>query len=294
MASSDMRSSVPVYADVGDRDRSYSYDVGKYSGLAANCSGAVDAPLTVLLVTNFQIESIVECLRRNRQKYADLHRFRFCEYSGAQVDRLFPGAHARWARYSAVLDQLDVTEYVMWMDADAFINNMSISAYKYAEAILSKHGVHKSVIWSADYHGNSMINSGCFIAKATQWTKDFLREVYSKSQNWGLMIDGDQANIIRVSQQEEWHWHDHSYVAPLGELQVVGYKPFHVKHVSPQVLRNVFVAHLAGGWYDKNKYTRLLEYMGCDSSELDKLKNLNISLVNVTLVHGTREPSDMQ
>jgi hypothetical protein len=107
------------------------------------------------------------------RKYAEKHGYTFVMFYDTMTDRA-----PQWCKIQ-VLNKLldtDMYDYIFWIDADAFFNNFDIGIQK----IISDS--KKDLIICDDIANSGRkdtLNSGTFIVKTTDWSKDFFKKLWS-------------------------------------------------------------------------------------------------------------------
>lgn len=111
--------------------------------------------------------------------------------------------HSAWARLPLILDNIEYYDYLIWIDADAFLYNDATNIID-----IIKDNIDYNFIFSNDI-GNNNINTGIFIVKNSQYSIDFLKtwaydnELYENNPypGWwdeGVLIDMYNKNILDI------------------------------------------------------------------------------------------------
>jgi len=148
-----------------------------------------------------------------------------------------------WNKIAAILQNLHKYDFLVWIDADAIINNMDITI----ESILQMDPTKELYLCkdiSVDYE---CINSGVMIMKNTEWTEHLFRKVWNSSIPHG---HNDQ-NVIFLEIAKEMH-------PELEEKQRQNPKDESILKKSPFCKRNV---HPKVGIYSENLFnTHIYKY----------------------------------
>jgi hypothetical protein len=102
---------------------------------------------------------------------------KFCKKQGVDCERFLIENFERpapWFKILLLINQLKDNnyDYIMWIDADACINNLDFDITNILQD-------HKSFYISRDFNN---FNSGVFIVKNTPFITDLLHKIYSMSQ----------------------------------------------------------------------------------------------------------------
>jgi hypothetical protein len=102
----------------------------------------------------------------------------YCETSSEKIFQTCNDRNPSWFKIKLLLEHLNTSDcdYIAYMDADAFIVNHD----KDFRDILSQYPEHDLII-GADF-GPDLVNGGVLIFKNTDWSKDFLKRVWEKSE----------------------------------------------------------------------------------------------------------------
>lgn len=129
-------------------------------------AGAPPPPERIALVTGYDAgyAAVGELSRPNKEAYCRRHGYAFvCRTDGFDPDR-----PASWSKVRFVREALGSAEWVYWGDADSLVMDSSVPLSRFcwdsADLVLS----------GDPYNG---INLGCFLARATDWTRGFLARV---------------------------------------------------------------------------------------------------------------------
>jgi hypothetical protein len=111
--------------------------------------------------------------------------------------------HSAWARLPLILDNIEYYDYLIWIDADAFLYNDATNIID-----IITDNIDYNFIFSNDI-GNDNVNTGIFIVKNSQYSIDFLKlwaydnELYVNNPypGWwdqGVLIDMFNKNILDI------------------------------------------------------------------------------------------------
>ena len=110
----------------------------------------------------------------------------YAEHNGYEIFFMSPETGSnheprdqRWNRVKIIMDALDATDgwlrdvdYVVWADADLIFLDMELNLRQ-----LTEEHPDADIIISAERHAETGVaNTGCFIMKNSQWSRDFLRD----------------------------------------------------------------------------------------------------------------------
>jgi hypothetical protein len=114
----------------------------------------------------------------NKQHYCNLYNYTFVNYTERLSMR-----HCPWDKIQCVIKTLNWFDYVVWVDADAVFNNLSIKF----EDIINEHKdkdllICKDPCFNAGLH--CMINTGVMIFKNTDKSKKLLNDVWNSSSDY--------------------------------------------------------------------------------------------------------------
>jgi hypothetical protein len=108
-------------------------------------------------------------------------------------------------------------DYVLWIDADAYFNNFDERIEKYFLA--NDEQLKKDFIISDDKpYGNGRVNSGVFLVKNTEWSRNFLQKIwhnagdYLKKNFYEQSVIGDYYNKNLLESQK------HILILPTTEI----------------------------------------------------------------------------
>lgn len=107
----------------------------------------------------------------NKSRYCEKHGYTFHSYTESMdTTRPIP-----WTKILAILEVMENNpecEWVFWTDADSLIMNDSVKLSRLIDPTYN-------MITASDYNG---INTGQFLIKNCEWSKDFLKRVYAQDQ----------------------------------------------------------------------------------------------------------------
>jgi len=154
------------------------------------------------------------------KKYAQRWNYDFYHHS-LKLDSSRPAA---WSKIRAVLDLLkdDRYEWVVWFDDDIFITNPEIKL----EELIEKYGKNVDLILSSHKVNPSLcndINSGLFLVKNTQWSKEFFNKVWDIGNHRYNQESGsfwEQSAIMDLlSKNGEYYNSSHINMVPARKIQ---------------------------------------------------------------------------
>lgn len=118
-------------------------------------------------------------------------------------NKQYTNRHSAWERLPLLLDNIENYDYLIWIDADAFLYNDAINIID-----IIKDNIDYNFIFSNDI-GNSNINTGIFIIKNCEYSINFLKkwaydeELYLNNPypGWwdqGVLIDMVNKNMLDI------------------------------------------------------------------------------------------------
>lgn len=253
----------------------------------AQCWGPPDALLSIVSFMMFEKEqqkryrNVPDCMRPNRIEYARYHGARYCEYTQvlttdedlahkrSKMEDWNGHKPSKFSRYIAVPNILLNSEYVLYIDADAFFVDKSISAlndwalkYPSKDLIVSQSG------WYSKLGG---LNSGVFVARNTTWLRTFFQRILDDDRGLG----SDQLTMWELINENEAEFGSKVEILPLGNLQTNGWRPpilwtlFGIDvSILPWVFDRTYIAHWTCG-PDERKYDAIRRYMNCECVECE-------------------------
>jgi len=154
---------------------------------------------------------------------------KYCEKYNLDIivsnEKKYENRPPAWEKLPLLLEHISNYDYVIWVDADAFF-------YSDANNIIDVISLYSEThfIFSKDVGGNNNINSGIFIVKNSQYSKDFLTkwaydiELYVKNPvpDWweqGVLIYmfnknilGINLNSVQIKYGVLQHFHEHDKI----------------------------------------------------------------------------------
>lgn len=116
-----------------------------------------------------KIESFATHTTINFQDYCDRNNYDFiCSNASLDLDRPL-----QWSKIKILQQNLKDYEWLMWIDADAAIMNKDIKI----ESIIDNN--YNIIIAREDCRDKIIINTGVFLIKNTEWSKNFLTSWYN-------------------------------------------------------------------------------------------------------------------
>lgn len=134
------------------------------------------------------IKKYADIARDINQKYCDLHGYEFI----VKHDRKLRERQQQWECIPTVLELVNTGnyDYIVWIDADA-VFRLNHKNFNLLENIIDDNN-NKNIILSADTVGYDIINTGIFIVKSNNYTKDILQQIIDskdekcmKYNEWG-------------------------------------------------------------------------------------------------------------
>lgn len=225
------------------------------------------------------------CLRHHLIEYALKHGITICVLTsiGGPIDSSRP---ASWSKIPYLRSLLPTTDYLMWIDADAVITNMDISARNFIPHFTE----NITVLFSSEFYvdtgqkykftegfpfsrdiggflpGVAMrdidINCGVMIMKESQWLYRMLDEAYNEKQNLNHP-HWEQHAILEIKNRKPHIFLVHAKILPCWEMNSLDRK----RSVEPNPCfweEGDFIMHYAGGdRLNSIKYPIVAKKMGC-------------------------------
>tara|TARA_X000001036_G_scaffold440125_1_gene494659 strand:- start:214 stop:954 length:741 start_codon:yes stop_codon:yes gene_type:complete len=129
--------------------------------------------IAVLMWYNDSIKNYGDITYKLNQKYCDIHDYTLIKSS----ERSYIDRCANWERIPLALKHIDDYDYIAWIDADAFFYTDSPPITNLIHLHKDKNFIFSydvKVKWKWDFR--AAVNSGVFIAKNSNYTKQFLKE----------------------------------------------------------------------------------------------------------------------
>ena len=119
------------------------------------------------------IKKYADIAKDINQKYCDLHGYDLI----IKHERKLKERQQQWECIPAVLDIVEENkyEYIVWIDADA-VFRLNHDKFNLLETYINKNK-DKDFILSADVPGYDIINTGVFIVKSNDYTKNILKNI---------------------------------------------------------------------------------------------------------------------
>ncbi|CAF1162540.1 unnamed protein product [Adineta steineri] len=144
----------------------------------------------------------------SKLNYAKIHGYHFI--LDAAIDRTRSG---HWSKivtlHSAMHTRPDI-EWFWWLDLDAFILEKYIDIYeqvikKYQWGLDKKYNITKDILVSEDCGGPNSFNTGSFLIRNSQWSKNAMRTVY-EHQYWTRHYTNEEQDVMfwLYSNHDDW------------------------------------------------------------------------------------------
>ena len=140
---------------------------------------------------------------KNYAKYSEIALIKYCEkwnYGYYIYNKSLSNdvEHGCWNKIPAIQNHLKDHKYIIWMDADAIINDFNIDIKQY----ISGHE-DKQLICCGDIQKHYPINSGVMIIKNSDFSNKLLTETWNWDGKHGYNEIGDQVilrnNLAKLS-----------------------------------------------------------------------------------------------
>ncbi len=145
----------------------------------------------VTMAVGHEYEKLVEAGIENKRSYCQKHGYDFI-YSNEWLD---PSRPIPWSKIKLLEEALKQSNYkwVLWTDADALIMNQGI---RLEDIIDDKY----DFLITSDMH---TINSGNFLLKNSDWSKQFLKTIYAHTECIDHPWWENQAILLEYQNSEE-------------------------------------------------------------------------------------------
>ena len=130
---------------------------------------------------------------RNISSYCNTYNYAYIVYDTVFNEEV----SLCWNKIAAILQNLHKYDYVVWIDADAIINNMNITI----ESILQMDPTKELYLCEDISVEYECINSGIMIIKNTEWTEYLFRKVW----NSPIIHGHNDQNVIFLEIAKEMH-----------------------------------------------------------------------------------------
>ena len=143
---------------------------------------------------------------QNKKEYCDKHGYDFI-YENSRMSKRHPAWDKIKLLIKLINDKSKNYDYFIWMDNDAFINNSQIrfdilcSNYDQKNLIICSESVFGNMEYlnsNLDYNildNLKIINTGVFILKNNEWSKNLLQEIWNTKSNTNIGIDGSHIDV---------------------------------------------------------------------------------------------------
>lgn len=119
----------------------------------------------------------------DRDRYCARHGYDFVSEVPIAPDR-----PACWAKIPAILNAFQTHEWVLWADSDALVVNRDQAVEVFCDPtydlIMQTHEPYYRLVGIPIAEGirRMPINSGVFLIRASDWSRDFLRRAYARTE----------------------------------------------------------------------------------------------------------------
>lgn len=202
--------------------------------------------LRIAIVSLFteEIKDIVLHTAANHSTYATKHGYDYKLLYGRLSKR-----HPAWDKIKAIQIYIDQYDYVLWIDSDAIFKDLSISL----EDILQGRENYDG-LFGKDPAPHIYVNTGVFLLKNTEWSKDLLNHVWKNGAENVSVVNRDsyvgwpfeQGPICEYLEADQ---KDHHFIVPDYILNA------HPSFVSPKT----FIIHYMGYRATNEKYVETLQ-----------------------------------
>jgi hypothetical protein len=143
---------------------------------------------------------------KNKKEYCDLHGYDFV-YKNSRLSM----RHPAWDKIKLLTELLNDKnksyDYVIWMDNDAFINNPEIrfdilcSNFEQKNLIICSETGFEDTEYLDEklnyelLNNLKIINTGVFILKNNEWSRNLLAEIWDTRSNTNVGVDGSHMHV---------------------------------------------------------------------------------------------------
>lgn len=160
----------------------------------------------------FKYERLGRMALENRKRYCDRHGYDFISDVAIARDR-----PACWAKIPAIIDAFRSHEWVLWADSDALVRHDAATLEPLLDTaydlIVQAHDRFFRFLGLSVQEGKRRmpINTGVFLMRATDWSRDFLHRAYARTEfvSRGDIWDGvgeQEAMIAQLRSAPEDLW----------------------------------------------------------------------------------------
>lgn len=213
----------------------------------------------IVLIRNYNKKKIAVCMWYDDgiKKYADIARDinqKYCDLHGYDLIvkniRKLPGRQPQWECIPAVLDLVKENkyDYIIWIDADA-VFRLDHHNFDLLENYINDYK-NKDFILSADVPGYDIINTGVFIVKSNNYTKNILQNIinsnFEECKKYNK-FGHEQECMCHLFKKNIYEFKDNTIILPVGTLQTWDKANRHID----KVYNDSLIIHLAGVEFDK-------------------------------------------
>jgi hypothetical protein len=194
---------------------------------------------------------------KNIHHYAKKHNYAFIVFNDTFNDDVSPC----WNKVAAILNVLPKYKYVIWMDADAVINNPEIKF----ESFINKYNNYDLLVCTDIDIEKECINSGILIVKNTSWSN----QIFNKIWNSEIVHGHNDQNVIFYEIVKEIY----PDIPP-----DIKFSPhcFNINHPHLKILpENDFNSNIQN--YKKNDF--IIHLMGCNTNDrINIMRQINTKI----------------
>ena len=164
------------------------------------------------------IKEYADLAKKINQRYCDIHGYDLILDDTIRL----PNRAKQWEKISYILNLLNTTkyEYIIWIDADACFNLNNPDKY-ILQNIIEKYK-DKDIIFSGDL--TMKINTGFFIIKNTQYSKNLLNNIINSNIIQCKLYKEtyhEQTCLSHLYETNIYDLKNNSVIIPYGKLQVI-------------------------------------------------------------------------
>jgi hypothetical protein len=225
---------------------------------------------------------------KNKQEYCNAHGYDFIYENSRLSDR-----HPAWDKVKLLLELLNDKsknyDYFVWMDNDAFINNSQLrfdilcSNFNESSLLICSEPHIKDLEYlnnDLDYNlldNLRIVNTGVFILKNNEWSRNFLQKVWHTKSNTNIGINGSHAAVSESQfNYNYWPFEQGAFHIVLSKMDKKDYKILNNKIMNSfygmQSFKD-FVCHFTGNGSNFKMIENYIKELNC-SMDFEKLQIL--------------------
>ncbi|KAG0269034.1 hypothetical protein DFQ27_004966 [Actinomortierella ambigua] len=177
----------------------------------------------------------------NRREYIAHHHGRYIlrdNFTRYFEEVVAEGYSPAWAKIKILNDELQRggSDWIFWIDTDAFITNMDIQLERFIDT-------RYSLIIARD---DNFLNAGVFFLRVNSWSRNYVRELLSRMEK----DSNEQDWMIKLLEDPSYESERHVKYIPQCSLNSY----WHTKTLHGMYLPGDFVIHWAGHNFDAKSF----------------------------------------